>query len=170
MPNQHVEALRVDANDVVWMAVSEYFGPACSPCSGGLQSFDGTQWIKYDTSNSDMPPLSQVALDLDESGRPWVGGTDGAIANLDAGIVYPLEVKNSGLTHPSIATLLVHPDGKVFTGGGYADPFPYPGDLVVFLTERNGPVRKDILVTIHWRRPSDPVLNCTSNVGTTSTA
>ena len=52
MPNQHVEALRVDANDVVWMAVSEYFGPACSPCSGGLQSFDGTQWIKYDTSNS----------------------------------------------------------------------------------------------------------------------
>ena len=132
MPNQHVEALRVDANDVVWMAVSEYFGPACSPCSGGLQSFDGTQWMKYDTSNSDMPPLSQLALDLDESGRPWVGGTDGAIANLDAGIVYPLEVKNSGLTHPSIATLLVHPDGKAFTGGGYADPFQYPGDLVLF--------------------------------------
>ena len=86
-----------------------------------------------------------------------MGGTDGAITNLDAGIVYPLEVKNSGLTHPSIATLLVHPDGKVFTVVVMRIRFHIPVTWWS-LTERNGPARKDILVTIHWRRPSDPVL------------
>jgi len=75
MPLYGVRSLEVDAQGNKWMACF-MFTPLV-PSIWGLVKFDGRNWTKYKTNNSELPHNTIYSIDVDESDNVWVGTQNG---------------------------------------------------------------------------------------------
>ncbi len=91
---------------------------------GGIGRFDGSNWKVSDISNSTLPDNEVSPVEIDSTGRVWMGHSDGKSAGYGISIVDP--AAQDKLTH--IATA---PSGQKWGGGGVIDISvdPQTGDM-----------------------------------------
>ena len=63
----NIFAVTVDASGNKWIGTA----------GGGMGKFDGTNWIIYNTSNSQLPSNIIKAITIDSQNRMWIGTTNG---------------------------------------------------------------------------------------------
>lgn len=73
IPNLQISSLAIDSNNTVWVGCTTYGGQNCNPCIGGIMSFDGSAWLKYDTANSSMSDIEVKTVFVDNSNNIWIG-------------------------------------------------------------------------------------------------
>ncbi|MBK8581055.1 MAG: T9SS type A sorting domain-containing protein [Flavobacteriales bacterium] len=62
----------------------------------GLAKFDGTNWIVYTTSNSDLPSNNILSLAIDVNNKIWIGTVDEGLVVFDPSAIGIEEVVNRG--------------------------------------------------------------------------
>jgi ligand-binding sensor domain-containing protein len=66
--------MSIDNNNIIWTGCISYYGSQGNTI-GGIMSFDGTSWTKFDTSNSAISDVNISSVFADKSNTIWIGGS-----------------------------------------------------------------------------------------------
>lgn len=119
--SQTVRAIAFDANNNLWI------GTGCNTYSGSglgcdIMKFDGTNWIGYNTLNTNLPQSSVTTINFDANGNLWAG-TDNGLVEFDGTNWMVANTFNSGLLSDSIRSIAFDSNGDKWIatcGGGVA--------------------------------------------------
>lgn len=101
--NDHVNALSVSDDDVVWFATQ-----------GGICQFDGDNWISYTTEDGLVNDVVFAIL-ADSEGNTWAG-TDTGISMLSEGGTWTTYTTDDGLEDNRIKHLFESSNGTIWVG------------------------------------------------------
>lgn len=83
----------------------------------GIIKFDGTTWINYNVSNSDIPVNHVTAITGDDNGSIYIGTYQGGAAKLYGGNSWEVyNTSTSGIAENNIQSIVIGNDGKVYFG------------------------------------------------------
>ncbi|NQU31664.1 MAG: T9SS type A sorting domain-containing protein [Bacteroidetes bacterium] len=110
----------------------------CGTLGAGVFSFDGTNWMKYNSSNTSLTNDTINGLSFDTSGNLWVS-TQNGLNVFDGENWINYQTSNSDLPENRISNVTQGPDGSIWVctdGGGLAE---FDGqDWVVFNNNNTG--------------------------------
>jgi|FLOH01.1.fsa_nt_gi ligand-binding sensor domain-containing protein len=92
----------------------------CGTLGAGLYSFDGTNWVSYNTGNTSITNDTINGLTFDTSGKLWIS-TQNGLNVLDGTNWIIYQTGNSGLPYNRISNVTQGPDGSIWVctdGGG----------------------------------------------------
>lgn len=125
----------VDAGGRVWVGGGEtvWMGNNCpsdrerkGQCwlDGGIGRFEGGAWKVYDLTNSSMPDNEVTPVEVDSTGRVWMGHSDGKSAGYGISIVDPA-------AQNKFTEIAAAPSGQKWGAGGVIDISldPQTGDM-----------------------------------------
>ncbi|MDD5582601.1 MAG: two-component regulator propeller domain-containing protein [Candidatus Marinimicrobia bacterium] len=108
LPSNIVNDIMFDKNHHVWIATSN-----------GLGFFDGSSWIKYNTSNTELPSNNLNVLAYDDRTLEdivWIGTNDAGIVCYANNRWTSINTSNSELPSDQITSLTVDKQGIVWIG------------------------------------------------------
>lgn len=97
-------------SDLVYAITITRDGTIWAGTSAGLASFNGTNWITYDTANSPLPDPYITALAADTNNVLWIGMGFGGTARLSNGVWTFYDSSNSDLPHNTVHAVTIGPD------------------------------------------------------------
>lgn len=143
MPNTNQTSMAVDHNNMIWTGCLAYLGPSGSVL-GGIMSFNGSTWSKYDKTNSIVVEEAVLSIFADKTGNIWAGGYDGNVYRKkeDTWLIYntsetildgyaqikSIDIDRNNLAYITNGTELVKFDGQEWESV-YKDEVPFSIDL-----------------------------------------
>ncbi|MCB2220256.1 MAG: T9SS type A sorting domain-containing protein [Bacteroidetes bacterium] len=123
LPYNWVTSIAIDGNDTKW--IGTYYYNMCTGEDGiSLTSFDGNNWVQYDTSNSELPNNWITTIAVENNEMIWIGTEGGGLASFDGFNWTIYNKNNSALTSNWIGSVAIDNNGTKWIGSG--------GDLVAF--------------------------------------
>lgn len=121
IPNTSNYSITIDENNIIWTGCISYnFYPVIP---GGIMSFDGSTWTKYDTSNSGIASNDVSPVFADNSNNIWYGSGDPLKLGRKNGSVWAtFDPSNSCLGNGYIRQIVHDQNGTTFIGTQYAGP------------------------------------------------
>ena len=109
--SNEVRLTLVDENGVMWVGMGTTDQGICTDENGGLQKFDGTTWIKYNTANSGLPDDIVNYITVENNEVKWVG-TDQGLTKINGNIWTTYNTTNSGLPSNQVTTIASENNGN----------------------------------------------------------
>ena len=106
-------SIAIDTNNVIWTGC---LGSSAPPALGGVLSFDGSTWTKYDTANS---PVSDTYMTVyaDASNNIWMGGTTVDALDKKSGSAWTsYDISASPLNDRNVRDVAFDQNGAAFIG------------------------------------------------------
>jgi ligand-binding sensor domain-containing protein len=82
IPNTHVTSMSIDNHDIIWASCESYYGSSGYNL-GGIMSFNGKSWTKYDSTNTIIPDENVLRIYADQSNNIWAGCKSGLVYKND---------------------------------------------------------------------------------------
>jgi ligand-binding sensor domain-containing protein len=110
IPNLNNTSFDIDSENNIWTSCRTYgFSPVIP---GGIMKFDGNEWIRFDTTNSDNPVSEAYPLIVDNSDNIWFGSfTMGHIVKKTPTDWISINPSSTGL-HNSTVIQILHGPGE----------------------------------------------------------
>jgi ligand-binding sensor domain-containing protein len=110
-------AMTIDTNGIIWTGCITY---NVSPTVlGGIQSFDGTYWTKYDSLNSPMRNTNVGAIYCDSKNNIWAGGDVHGLVDCKSPFWWSVhDPSKTRLPYPSIREIACDANGNAYIGTG----------------------------------------------------
>jgi len=132
LPYIGIQAITVDNDGTKWIGTGDICGNGTGCESGGLVSFNGSNWTVYDTSNTDLPDNHINVIAIEENGTKWIGvsaegdlGPYGyGLASFDGSTWTVYDTSNSDIPGNYVSTIAIDTDGTKwigFPGTGWSD-------------------------------------------------
>ena len=123
LPGNYITEISIDGNDTKWIGTYD-FEHSGALVWLGMTSYDGNNWVQYDTSNSELPCNCINAIAIENNDIIWIGTGGGGLASFD-GINWTIyNESNSALTSNWIGSVAIDNNGTKWIGSG--------GDLAAF--------------------------------------
>jgi ligand-binding sensor domain-containing protein len=131
-----VTSIAVDSDGYLWIGTIR----------DGLVKFDGTNWTRYDTSNSDIPNENIRSIDIDGSGFKWIGTWGGGLVRFDDINWTTYDTSNSGLPSIYVLSIAIDGDGTKWIGTYLGGLTKYDGtSWTTYNTSNSGlPLNNDV--------------------------
>ncbi|MFH1197466.1 MAG: two-component regulator propeller domain-containing protein [bacterium] len=116
--NQLITTCIAKEGNTLWIGATPYLSK-----TGGITKFDGTDFTNYYTGNSDLPGNTITKIVIDNSGKKYVGTTEGLAIFDNPSNMAIYNRENSGLSENHITDLDIDANGNVWIGtesGGLA--------------------------------------------------
>ncbi len=138
-PAEFTSSIAIDNNGNKWIGSAHRDFDLLIP--RGLAMFDGSTWMVYNTSNSDLPSNRIKCITIDDSDYKWIGTSYDGLAVFDDRSWTVYNKDNSGLPNNYITSIAIDKAGNKWIGtdGGLA---VYNSDGILALEENN--TTKDI--------------------------
>ena len=115
IPNINNTSMSIDANNIIWTGCVAY--NYSTHVLGGLMSFDGSTWTKYDSSNSVISDEDVSPVYADHFNNIWYGcDNTGMVGRKNGSVWTSYDASNSELNDNYVSQIVSNPDGKVFIG------------------------------------------------------
>ena len=123
LPCNWITTLAIEEQGTIWIGTGRRHSYPVQYTGAGLVSLDGTDWVVYDTSNSEIPGNYITAIATEDNGTKWIGtrfglaafdGTnwliyDSANSELPSNRVFSIAIDTSGVkwigTQHGLATI-----------------------------------------------------------------
>jgi ligand-binding sensor domain-containing protein len=114
-PNVNSFSLAIDANNIIWTGcISNNLSPQVL---GGIMSFDGNTWTKYDTSNSQITDTGINPVFVDNSNTLWFGcAYQGILGNKNGSAWATFDPSTAGLDQGYVRQIVHDFYGNAFIG------------------------------------------------------
>lgn len=115
IPNLANYSMSIDSNNIIWTGCISYnFSPHVL---GGIMSFDGNTWTKYDTSNSQITDTGISPIFVDNSNTVWFGcAKQGLLGNKNGSTWTTFDASTAGLDHGYVRQIVQDSYGNSFIG------------------------------------------------------
>ncbi|MFZ1289659.1 MAG: two-component regulator propeller domain-containing protein [Melioribacteraceae bacterium] len=108
-----------------------------SSYSGGLAKFDGSQWVVYNTSNSELPNNYLSCLAVDSIGNIWIGTQFDGLTKFDGTNWTNFSYWNSGLSSDDIMSLAFDKFNNLWIGTNNSISVFKEGGIVLSTQEKD---------------------------------
>lgn len=112
LPSDYIREIDIDRSaGILWMAIA----------NGGAVSFDGAEWITYNSDNSGLPSDQLLTVDVNPYNGDVYFGTAGFGVAVKSGTLWTVyDSSNSPMPDGYISAIEVRPgDGELWLGTGY---------------------------------------------------
>jgi len=100
-----INVIEAEGDSIIWVGTE----------GGGLVKFDGSNWLIYNTNNSDISSNNITTIKIDENGVKWIGTSSG-LTKINGSDWYTFDTSNSGLPENKINALTIDSNGTKWIG------------------------------------------------------
>jgi ligand-binding sensor domain-containing protein len=129
-----IYCLALDNTGNKWMGVHDYTGLGFNTAGICLVKFDGTDWIIYDTLNSEIPTNTVRCISIDQSNNKWIGTgwawtgwefiRERGVVKFDGSQWTVYDNTTSGLSGNDISCIAIDDFGNKWIGTGTTSSYP----------------------------------------------
>jgi ligand-binding sensor domain-containing protein len=115
IPNIRNYSMTIDTNNIIWTGCGSYnYSPHIL---GGLMSFNGNSWTKYDSTNSPINSESAGPVYADHFNNIWFGcGQNGMFGRKSGSTWSSYDASNSELGNRTVRQIVSATDGNTYIG------------------------------------------------------
>ncbi|MGZ3866716.1 MAG: two-component regulator propeller domain-containing protein [Bacteroidia bacterium] len=129
LQNAFLNGIAADTNNIIWVTCSSQgYNPVIL---GGLYSFNGISWTKYDSTTSPLSGSDYSSLLIDKSGSIWVGEIGHGLTEKKSNSAWSVfDPSNTQLYGNMVRQIVFDNNTEAFIGTGYGtfNPLHGPSD------------------------------------------